>query len=112
MIDKEDARYQRQRRNGVYDWSTYRRLNETYDWMDSIAASRPNDTSIFIVGQSYEGRDMKGLRVNIGNRVGKPSIFFEGNIHANEWIGSYATTYIMNQLLTSEDEGKLLFSLN
>ncbi|CAG9804826.1 unnamed protein product [Chironomus riparius] len=104
MIDKEDAANQRQRRTGVYDWSTYRRLNETYAWMESLAASLPNDISTFIVGKSYEGRDIKGLRVNIGNAIGKPSIFFESNIHANEWIGSYATTYIMNQLLTSEHE--------
>ncbi|XP_070500960.1 zinc carboxypeptidase-like [Chironomus tepperi] len=101
-IDKEDRNYQR--RKGVYDWSSYRRLNETYAWMDDLAASRPNDISTFIVGKSYEGRDMKGLRVNIGNKTGKKAIFFESNIHANEWIGSYSTTYIMNQLLTSDDD--------
>jgi len=105
MIDKEDTRYQR--RKGVYDWSTYRRYNETYAWMDSLAASRPNDISTFIVGHSYEGREMKGLRVNIGNVSGKKTIFFESNIHANEWIGSYATTYIMNELLTSDDAGEI-----
>ncbi|CAG9804827.1 unnamed protein product [Chironomus riparius] len=104
MIDKEDAATQRQRRTGVYDWSTYRSYNETYAWMESLAASRPNDISTFVVGKSYEGRDIKGLRVNIGNATGKPSIFFESNIHANEWIGSHTTTYIMNQLLTSNDD--------
>ena len=103
MIDKEDMKYQR--RKAVYDWTSFRRYNETYAWMDDLASSRPNDISTFIVGKSYEGRDIKGLRINIGNQSGKKSIFFESNIHANEWIGSHTTTFIINQLLTSEDNG-------
>jgi carboxypeptidase A len=109
MIDKEDTRYQR--RKDVYDWSTYRRYNETYAWMDSLAASRPNDISTFIVGKSYEGRDIKGLRINLGNIAGKKSIFFESSIHANEWIGTHTTTFIMNELLTSNATGEILLML-
>lgn len=69
--------------------------------MNNLANSS-NNISTFIVGQTYEGRDIIGLKINIGNQPGKKSIVFEGNIHANEWIGSSTVTYIINELLTSQ----------
>lgn len=99
-----------QRRKAVYDWSSFKRYNETYNWMNELASNSEN-ISTFVVGRSYEGRDIMGLRINVGNKVGKPSIVFEGNIHANEWIGSSTVTFIINEFLTSTDDGKKLIKL-
>ena len=74
--------------------------------MHELAESRPDDISTFVVGKSYEGREILGLKVNIGNEPGKQAIFFESNIHANEWIAASSLTYIMNEMLTSNDTGE------
>lgn len=34
---------------------------------------------------------------------GNPVIFIESTIHAREWITAATTTYILNELITSED---------
>lgn len=34
---------------------------------------------------------------------GNPAIFIEANIHAREWISSAAATWIINELLSSDD---------
>lgn len=44
---------------------------------------------------------MKGVKVSFGKD--KKAIFLEGGIHAREWISPATVTYILNQLLTSED---------
>lgn len=77
--------------------------------MNQLAQDQPSNISTFSIGTSYEGREIKGLRINVGGASGKPKIFFEGNIHANEWIGSATITYIINELLTSTDLGLHFF---
>ncbi|KAG5680141.1 hypothetical protein PVAND_009666 [Polypedilum vanderplanki] len=99
-IDKEEARYLKRK---AIDWNSFWRLNEIHSWLDELAASRPNDIRTFSVGTSYEGRDIKGVKINVGGGNSKPSVFFEANIHANEWIGSATATFIINELLTSND---------
>lgn len=74
--------------------------------MRSLASNRPNDITIFTVGTSYEGRSILGLKINIDSVTGKESIFFESNIHANEWIGGATTIFIINELLESSDNCK------
>jgi len=58
-------------------------------------------TEEFIVGQSYEGRTIRGIKIS--HKAGNPGIFIESNIHAREWITSASATWFINQLLTSED---------
>jgi len=58
-------------------------------------------TEEFIVGKSYEGRTIRGIKIS--HKAGNPGIFIESNIHAREWITSASATWFINQLLTSED---------
>lgn len=90
------------------DWTGFWRLEEIYGWIQGFIDGRPNDFSWFHVGTSYEGREIKGLRVNVGNSTGKPSIFFEATIHGGEWLGATSTTYIINELLTDPNMANLL----
>lgn len=60
--------------------------------------------STFSIGKSFEGREIRGLRINTDVIVRKKSIFFESTIHANEWITYSTVTWIINELLTSSDE--------
>ncbi|XP_023300199.2 zinc carboxypeptidase A 1-like [Lucilia cuprina] len=90
------------RRTGDYTWEEYHELEDTYNWLHSLEAKYPNVVSLFVAGKTYEGRDILGVKISYG--PGKKGIFLEGGMHAREWIGPATTTYILNQLLTSENK--------
>jgi len=67
-----------------------------------MVMKHPDKASIFIAGKSYEGRQLKGLK--IGSRDPKAkAIWFHAGIHAREWAAPAACIFIINLLLTSSD---------
>lgn len=98
------------RRSADYTWEEYHELEDTYSWLHSLAAKYPELVSVFVAGKTYEGREILGVKISYGpNRKG---IFLEGGMHAREWIGPATTTYITNQLLTSENKETRLIAEN
>lgn len=90
------------RRKATFDWTGYWTLDEINEWLDSLVVEHPGDVSIFNVGTSYEGREIRGVKVNFGGGE-KKTIFVEATIHAYEWIATTTATYVLNEILTSED---------
>lgn len=88
-------------RSGRMSWDSYYRLEDIHAWMDSLGAAYPQIVSVISAGRSYEGRDIKGLKISF--KSGRRSVFIEGGIHAREWISPATVTYIINELLTSSD---------
>lgn len=84
------------------DWNTYWTYAEVNEWMDSLVSQYPSSVSHINIGQSYEGRAIRGVKVNIGGGT-KNSVVFEATIHAREWISTATTTWMVNELLTSTD---------
>lgn len=103
LIDNEGVADYTKKGRALFDWSDYHELDVMYRWMDSIAEKYPSVVTSFNVGKSYEGRDIKGLKVSY--KPGNPGIFLESNIHAREWVTSASSTWIIYQLLTSTDVG-------
>lgn len=84
-----------------YDWTGYHTLNETYDWLESLAKNHPNQVEVLLGGRTYEGRQIRGVKVSF--KSGNKGIFLEGGIHANEWISPAMATYILNEILTNSE---------
>ncbi|XP_034669016.1 zinc carboxypeptidase [Drosophila subobscura] len=84
-----------------FGWTKYYELAEIEAWLDSVLAAYPTVTEEFIVGQSYEGRTIRGIKIS--HKAGNPGIFIESNIHAREWITSASATWFINELLTSQE---------
>jgi Zinc carboxypeptidase len=78
-------------------------LDEIYAWLQSLTVSYPNDVTLINIGESYEKRQILGVRVNIGGGSNKKSIIFEGTHHAREWISSATITWMLNELLKSKN---------
>jgi murein tripeptide amidase MpaA len=76
-------------------------LTEIYNWFDEIAAANPDVVSLTTIGTSYEGRALRVVKISY--KTGNRGIFIESNIHAREWITSATATWIINELLTSND---------
>ncbi|KAL7034864.1 hypothetical protein ACKWTF_008147 [Chironomus riparius] len=100
IIDNEQPKGMKK---GIFDWTRYWELNEIYEWFNILVTQFPNDVSIVNIGDSYEGRPILGLKLNIGGGANKKSIIFEGTHHAREWISAATVTYMLNELLTSNN---------
>merc|ERR1711942_289862 len=80
----------------------FARNNDINAWLDEMASKYPEKAAIFVAGKSYEGRQLRGLK--IGSRDPKAkAIWFHAGIHAREWAAPAACIYIINELLTSQD---------
>ncbi|XP_053959041.1 zinc carboxypeptidase A 1-like [Anastrepha ludens] len=103
-LDAEELVADANRPSGEYTWTEYHELDDTYAWLRSLAEKYPEQVSVFVVGQSYEGREILGVKISYASNVDcatKRGIFIEGGSHGREWISSATPTYIINQLLTS-----------
>lgn len=98
QLDKNDRK--RSKRSTTYEWDHFLKLEEIYEWLQEKIDARPNDLSWFKIGTSYEEREIKGVKVNVGNVTGKPAIFYESLIHGLEWLTTSSSLYILNELLT------------
>ncbi|EDX06105.1 GD10206 [Drosophila simulans] len=83
------------------DWQHLFHLKTIYEWLDKMAEKYPNRVTVLDMGSSTQGNAIKGVKL-ISNANNK-AIFIESGIHAREWISPAAATYIINQLLTSQD---------
>jgi len=80
----------------------FARINDIYAWLDEMASRYPEKASIFVAGKSYQGRQLRGLK--IGSRDPKAkAIWFHAGIHAREWAAPAACIFIINLLLSSKD---------
>ncbi|XP_045785620.1 zinc carboxypeptidase-like [Maniola jurtina] len=86
-------------------WDAYYDVPVINKYLKNVSRTYPTWTNLIVGGQSYEGRQIRGLRINtpIDNGETKPVFFIESGIHAREWIAPAVTTYFINQLLTSSD---------
>lgn len=76
-------------------------MDEINEWLAQLVDQYPNDVTLLNIGKSYEGRDLLGVKVNIGGGSNKKSVVLEGTHHAREWISGSTVTWILNELLTS-----------
>ncbi|KAJ6648921.1 Zinc carboxypeptidase A 1 [Pseudolycoriella hygida] len=97
LIDNENPKT----RAVDFDWTSYYTYDEIYEWLDVQLATYPTILSNFVVGESFQNRTIRGVK--LAYNEANPSIFIEANIHAREWITSATATWFLNELLTSTD---------
>ncbi|KAK0407775.1 hypothetical protein QR680_003586 [Steinernema hermaphroditum] len=103
IIQQEKARLARRRvfRNGNQPsdltLNEFHNLQEIFAYLSSVAKAFPRKASIFSIGKSHRGRDIRGLKIgNPGSN--KKSAFIHGCLHSREWIGCATMLYIINEL--------------
>lgn len=99
-IDKEQPL---RRRKAGMDWKSYNTYSEINEWMTGLVAEFPGKVTPFVAGISYEGREIRGVKVNLNGGSGKRAIVLEGTMHAREWISTATTTWLLNEILRSND---------
>lgn len=67
---------------------------QIYAWLEELASSYPNTVTLLNAGQTYEGRDILGVRVSFSQANANRSFFIEGGIHAREWYSLLYTAFV------------------
>ena len=63
LIDKENPT-RSGKAEGDFDWTSYHSLEEIYAWIDEIAAQFPDQVTVTDIGDTYEGRKMKIVKIS------------------------------------------------
>ncbi|XP_068617982.1 carboxypeptidase B-like isoform X1 [Battus philenor] len=90
------------RRGHRMTWKKYHRVEDIHGFMDYLAETYPKIISVNTIGKSYEGRNLKVLRISDGKPTNK-AVFIDGGIHAREWISPATVTYFINQFAENFD---------
>ncbi|CAH0588959.1 unnamed protein product [Chrysodeixis includens] len=100
-LDENELELQ-DRRGHRMTWKQYHRLEDIHGFMDYLAKTYPSIISVNTIGKSYEGRELKILRISDG-KAGNKAVFIDGGIHAREWISPAVVTYFINQFAENFD---------
>jgi len=84
----------------TFDWTFFNTFAEIQTWLDGRVSASQFLTSINI-GTSHQGRPLRCVRYS--ERANNPAIFIEANIHAREWASSATATWLINELISSND---------
>lgn len=86
-------------------WHSYYHLDTINAWLDQLIADHPESVSPYDMGASYGGRRLRGVRLSKPGPLAatRTGVFVEAGIHAREWISPATGTFILNQLIHSED---------
>nr|XP_006812385.1 PREDICTED: carboxypeptidase A4-like [Saccoglossus kowalevskii] len=92
-------------RNGGDDvtanfYTQYRSYDEILQWVKSKPVQYPNLAVDFAFADtSYEGREIRGLKISSDPQPFKKVVWLEAGIHAREWISPATLMYITDSLL-------------
>jgi carboxypeptidase T len=84
-------------------WAPYHTYAEMVAELDAAVANYPDLVSKFSMGQSYEGRELWGVKIsdNVGTDEDEPEVFFHGLTHAREHLTVEMNLYLV-RLLTED----------
>ncbi|KAF2891646.1 hypothetical protein ILUMI_14527, partial [Ignelater luminosus] len=89
-------------------FTKYNRHDEINAYLNQMVREHPDIASLESAGKSYEGRDLKVLKISTDPSANKPVIFVDAGIHAREWLAPAQACYIINQLVEVAENRKLL----
>ncbi|KAL4715047.1 hypothetical protein ACJJTC_003198 [Scirpophaga incertulas] len=91
------------RRFSIYNYNSY---NSIQDFIETIARRHSDLVTIETLGNSYQGRRMKLVKISSNPNAGNPIIFIDAGIHAREWVAPAMALYIIQRLI-SQSEARL-----
>ncbi|KAK9307454.1 hypothetical protein QLX08_002253 [Tetragonisca angustula] len=86
--------------SGRLSFTYYPNYKEVNEYLTYLTQTYKNIASLITIGNSYEGRSMKVLKLSTGG-ANKPAIFIDAGIHAREWIAPATALYMVDLMLQS-----------
>ncbi|XP_030847760.1 carboxypeptidase B [Strongylocentrotus purpuratus] len=91
-----------------FDYTVYHPYDEIQQWVTDIVDAYPTIATRFELPRtSYEGRTISGIQIKgTGGSSGmRKGVYFEGGIHAREWVSPATVMYITKELLQDFMDG-------
>ncbi|XP_071480102.1 carboxypeptidase B-like [Diadema antillarum] len=82
-----------------FDYSVYHTYDEIQQWTADIATQYSSMVELFQIAESGEGRPINALKIRTGGIETKKAVYWQGGLHAREWITPATVMYITNSLL-------------
>ncbi|KAL0830106.1 hypothetical protein ABMA28_003563 [Loxostege sticticalis] len=84
------------------------------DYLVRLANAHPNLVTVESAGKSFEGRDVKYLKISTTNFEDrrKPVVFLMSLLHAREWVGLPSTLYAIDKLVLNVTEHDLVNNID
>jgi murein tripeptide amidase MpaA len=105
-IVQEERQVNKQTR--AMNWENYQRLTTIHEFVDQLTGANPNVSSVISIGTSTQGRDLKLVKIGRPGAQNKPAIWIDAGIHAREWISPAIATWVINQLITNQENNDIL----
>ncbi|CAH2093039.1 unnamed protein product [Euphydryas editha] len=77
----------------LMDWKRFHKLDVIYSFMNELEKDFPAICTVYVIGKSVEGRDIKMLKISNSN-ASNDAVWLDGSIHSREWITTAVVTYL------------------
>ena len=104
-IDQRLSRFEQSRAEarsrGAGGWyADYKTWTEVNDKLLELENNSPEIATHIIVGQTYEGRDIHGIRITApGDASNRKQVLFNGCQHAREWVSVMVPVYVIETII-------------
>eukprot|EP00735_Rhodelphis_limneticus_P000090 TRINITY_DN1013_c0_g1::TRINITY_DN1013_c0_g1_i1::g.29921::m.29921 TRINITY_DN1013_c0_g1::TRINITY_DN1013_c0_g1_i1::g.29921 ORF type:complete len:439 (+),score=148.58,sp/P48052/CBPA2_HUMAN/42.35/1e-105,Peptidase_M14/PF00246.19/3.9e-82,Propep_M14/PF02244.11/5.1e-15 TRINITY_DN1013_c0_g1_i1:45-1319(+) len=85
------------------DWfSAYHTYDEIVAWTQQLQTDFPDLAQVFQIATSYENRPIYAVKISssVSSGRAKPQVFYDGGLHAREWVSPAVVQYIAYELLS------------
>lgn len=74
-------------------FNSYHAYADHVKFFTDLSAGFPQNSEIFNVGTSSQGRNIFGIHLwGSGGKGSKPAVYFHGSVHAREWIAGMVSS--------------------
>jgi len=84
---------------GEIDYAVYHTYAEIIEWLEELPEAYPELVTLVRIGESYQGNDILAVKITSQNTATKKRVWFDGGLHAREWISTATVVYILGHLL-------------
>ena len=102
-----------ERKTEGFDYDQYNTLDDIYSWMQGIAAEY-DFVTLEKYGETYEGRDLLGLKISTTYGNANNVLFLNSGIHAREWVGPahlmLATKMMLDAYMSGDEQMSTIFN--
>ncbi|PIK48749.1 putative carboxypeptidase B [Apostichopus japonicus] len=99
LEDVQDAIEKAPSTAAVFDYNKYNTFDNIVTWMTDFASANSDIVTEFNVGVTFEGRNIKGIKIGENQGSSKKAVYYEGGIHAREWISPATVINIARSLV-------------
>lgn len=64
-FDKQTIKTYIRRKLHSFDWNSFYRLSDIYNWLDDLVQSFPKELQLITIGKSFENRDIIAVRLKL-----------------------------------------------